>query len=268
MVRDERRINWPERFENGTQIVQRAATIAPREHALVARNTTVVRNIQRQQRVEVVPNRYYWHVDGGIRYCHYFDHGIHWYGFYHGPSFYWTRFYGDRWWWFDAGFGRWVYWWDGYWWWPGPTGVLYVYVDNNYYPYEEGGVTVKRPEVVQPPENVPSSNEGSTWNSPDGKRMVQVFGSNAEAFLYDKSGKEPVFLKYLGKGIDKVRFSGGTEGKPTQILIDFKDGSFALYTEDGDPVDAAVSPQSTPPLPTAPPPNAPPQVEPNPSPQQ
>jgi len=40
-------------------------------------------------------------------------------------------------------------------------------------------------------------------------------------------------LKYLGKNAEKVRFSGGKEGAPLRILVDFKDGSFSLFDKDG-----------------------------------
>jgi hypothetical protein len=169
-----------------------------------------------------------------MRYAHYFDdRGVHWYGFYHGPSFYWTRYYGGNWWWFDPSYSRWVFWWDGYWWWNGPGGAYFVYMDNNYYPYEDGAVTVQKSETVPPPGVKPAPDGGKGWDSPDGGRMVRVMGDQSEAFLYDKTGSAPDFLAYLGRGVEKVRFSGGTPGEPLQILLDFKDGSFAVFDMDG-----------------------------------
>lgn len=256
LMRDDRRISWPERDDRGTRIVQQSAIVPPQGHVTVVRDRAFVRGIVRRQRVEVVPNRFYWHIEGGIRYAHYFDRGAHWYGFYHGPAFYWTRFHAGRWWWFDARFARWVYWWDGFWWWPAPGGTAYVFVDNNYYPYEGGVVTVRKPELEPPPEGTPPAGEGSSWGSPDKRRMVQLHGPRAEAFLYDASGAQPAFLKYLGQGVDKVRFSGGEPGKPLQILLDFKDGSFALFSADGDPMDSA--PPGLPGRPPSPPTDIPP----------
>ncbi|MDD2772430.1 MAG: hypothetical protein PHP45_01900 [Elusimicrobiales bacterium] len=249
IVNDNRRINEPVKFETGAAITQHSALLPPQHHNAVAGNRAVVGDIMARQRGEGMRNHYYWHTAGGVRYAHYFDdHNVHWYGFYHGPSFYWTRFYENRWWWFDPGFARWVFWWDGYWWWQGPGAALYVYVDNSYYPYEaeQGNVIVKKPETMLPPDEQPASpSEGRNWTSPDGKRMVQLTGPRAEAFLYSVSGSsEPVFAAYLGQGVEKVRFSGGKPGQPLQILLDFKDGTFALYDIDGNALDGPVPPPS------------------------
>ena len=270
-VRDQRTAVVPERDENGAMIHERATVIAP-QHTTIVRNSAVIRGIRQQQRVEIVPNHYYWHTVGGIRYSHYYDHGTHWYGFYHGPTFYWTRYYGNRWWWFDGGFNRWVYWWDGDWWWPAVGGGLYVYVDNNYYPY--GGRRRDGAENRSP--------NGSGNHAGDGDRghrfkksgwktsCASVRQNQAEAFLYDTSSGQPMFMKYLGQGVKKFVFSGGgTYGKPSRgFSLDFTDGNFALYNEDGDSLDAAAPdatagddaalPTAPPPGPTAPSNNAPP----------
>jgi hypothetical protein len=212
--------------------------------------------------VETVPNHYYWHNEGGVRYSHYYDGHSHWYGFYHGPTFYWTRYYGDHWWWFDVGFHRWAFWWDGFWWWPGPGGVAFVYMDNNYYPYESGGVTVETAQAQTPPASIPAPGQGSATNSPDNRRMVQITGTNAEAFLYDKTKTPPSYLNFLGDGVTKVRFSGGTGGAPLQILVEFKDNAFALYDENGVSQSAAVKSTESK---TAPPPEAPESIPPPPT---
>lgn len=261
IVRDRTVIAVPRNDEHGSPISQQANRFAPRQHVDVIRNPNIIRSITREQRVEAVPNRYFWHNVGSIRYCHYYDHGIHWYGFYHGPTFYWTRYSYNRWWWFDAGFNRWVYWWNDYWWWPSPSGSLYVYTDNNYYPYEDGSVTVPKPEIQSPMDSAPSPTEGSMYNSPDGQRMVQIYGTQAEAFLYDKSGVSPRYLKYLGTGVSQVRFKGGTTDTPLQILIDYRDGDFAFFSSDGNPLDntRAAADSSFPPM-------APPQAPPVPTP--
>jgi len=269
IVNDQRRIAWPRADGTGARILQSPAAVPPRHHAEVVRNGPLVKSITVQQRAEIVPNRYYWHDYHGMRYAHFYDpYGVHWYGFYHGPHFYWTRYYGNYWWWYDVNFARWVFWWDGFWWWPGPAGY-YVYVDNSYYPYQEGGVVVQHSEEQPPAAGVPAPGAGSSWTSPDGKRMVQVAGSDAEAFLYDKSGSQPAFLKFLGRGVDKARFSGGASGKPTRVLLEFKDGTFALFDQDGNPIDepeaageapgappgAPPAPKEIPPAPGAPPSN-------------
>ena len=137
VVDDSHRAVEPRSFEGGETIRQQRETKPPVQHAAITRNEELVRNLQNEQRGEALHNHYYWHEAGGVRYAHFFDdHGIHWYGFYHGSSFYWCRYFGDQWWWYDAAFTRWVFWWDGYWRWWGPGGIAYVYVDNNYYPYD------------------------------------------------------------------------------------------------------------------------------------
>ena len=265
-IHDQNRAVYPQRseaaHEGAGRITQRAAAAPPAHHLAVVQNTNVVRNIQTQQRTEVVPNRYYWHNDHGMRYSHYYDGRNHWYGFYHGPSFYWTRYYGDRWWWFDGPHARWVFWWDGFWWWPGVGGVPYVYVDNNYYPYEGTGVTVEQAEEQPAPATIPAPNEGKPVVSPDSRRMVQM-GTDGQAFLYDNTAKPPTFLKYLGQGVTQVRFSGGTAATPSQILVEYKDNTFALFDADGNSQSSALkteeattpappeTPDSIPPPPTS-----------------
>ncbi|HXC65030.1 MAG TPA: hypothetical protein VNZ67_11780 [bacterium] len=80
------------------------------------------------------PGRYYWHDDGGQRYCHYMDPwGYQWYGWYGDDDVLWVRYYGDRWWNYDAEMGRWLFWDDGQWWWQDDDGGgVYVYVDGGY----------------------------------------------------------------------------------------------------------------------------------------
>jgi hypothetical protein len=255
----------PSHFGGGERITQRPASAPPANHAVVAGNAGFARGIQAQQRVEIAPNHYYWHTAGGVRYAHYYHDGIHWYGFYHGPNFYWSRYYGNRWWWFDVSFGgRWCYWWNGFWWWPGPAGVMYVYVDNGYYPYDAAGVTVVKDEYHEAPAAPPAAGAGSSSMSPDGKRMVQIVGGDGEAYLYDKTGPDPVYLKFMARGVQKAKFSGGTGGAPLEILLEFKDDSFALFDAEGQPLDPkkvaapaqAAPPPSTPESAPPPPPGA------------
>jgi hypothetical protein len=80
------------------------------------------------------PGRYYWHDDGGQRYCHYMDPwGYQWYGWYGEDDVLWVRYYSDRWWNYDAEMGRWLFWDDGQWWWQDEDGGgVYVYVDGGY----------------------------------------------------------------------------------------------------------------------------------------
>jgi hypothetical protein len=241
-VQGEAHVAYPQRYGSGERIAKPAATIPPAHHADVVRNPAVTHGIERQQAAETQQNHYYWHTSNGVRYSHYYDGHNHWYGFYHGPAFYWTRYNAGRWWWYDTHVGRWVYWWDGFWWWPGPGGAAYVYVDNNYYPYEGEGVTVQNPVVQEqaPPAAPASAAAGKTVAGPDGKRTVQIFGDDSQAFLYDNSTQPPTFMKYLGQGVAQVRFTGGKAGEPAQILVEFKDDSFALFDTNGNSQSAAV----------------------------
>jgi hypothetical protein len=251
------RAAYPEKDETGARISKPAATAPPAHHADVVRNTGFARNRVQLERTETARNHYYWHNENGMRYSHYYDGRNHWYGFYHGPTFYWTRFYGNLWWWRDPVYSRWVFWGNGFWWWDGPGGVPYVYIDNGYYPYEGAGVTVEHAENQVPPASIPAPDKGSTTASPDGRRMVQVFGSDAQAFVYDKTVSPPTFMKYLGQGVSKVRFSGGTAGAPLQILVEFKDDTFALFDADGNSQSSAIKTDEAtgaPPAAAAPPP--------------
>jgi hypothetical protein len=266
-VRERPRFDTTNRGGGGRFNRERAVTSPPGDHTVIVRNTAIVNHINQQRRVEVVPNRTYWHREGRSRYAHTYDHGLHWYGFYDGPSFYWTCLYGDRWWWYDVNLGRWDFWRDGYWWWPAPGGVIYVYRNDNYYPYEESGLSVGKPEPSAPPVTAPSAGTGTTVKSPDKRRMVQIYGEEFEAFLYDTTGVKPVYLKHLGQSVDRARFLGGVDSKPLQVLLDYKDGAFALFSENGDPLEtgaAADKPSSTTPPsePGAKPPESPPTAPP------
>jgi hypothetical protein len=84
---------------------------------------------------ETQPNRYYWHYDPqGFIYNHYYDsNGYHWYGFYIGDRYFFTRRYQDHWWWYDPAAGRWVFWNDGQWYAQDPnSSILYVNNGGNY----------------------------------------------------------------------------------------------------------------------------------------
>lgn len=220
------------------RIVPRSGSVAPPEPTTIVHNPSVVRHINRRRRYETYPHRYYWHRVGGHRYSHYFDGDIHWYGFYSGPRFYWTRYHGDRWWWHDGAHNRWVYWSAGNWWWPAPTGVVYVVREDAYVAAPEAGVSNPPP----PPEDAPQPvmDPGGSWDSPDGTRRVEVSGKRSDAFLYDVSGKNPVFLTHLGTGVEKVRFSDRDDREPARILLDFKGGGFGLFSLDGKALESSA----------------------------
>ena len=161
--------------------------------------------IQRREGVETEPLRYYWHGSGDGLYSHYYDGRVHWYGYPYEESFFWMRPYGGLWWTWDARFSRWSYWNDGFWWWPGPGGVQYVFVDNDYYQYD----AVRRAPAAAP---AATGDGRGAWSSPDGRRLVEIAGPGNEAILYDKSTSTPSYVKYLGKDVSKVRFSAVIQG--------------------------------------------------------
>jgi hypothetical protein len=70
--------------------------------------------------------------------------------------------------------------------------------------------------------------------------MVQIVGPEAQAYLYDESGRSPTLTKGLAGNVESVRFSGGTAGRPLQILLELKGGGFALYDADGNPANGPV----------------------------
>ncbi len=174
---------------------------------------------------------------------HFFDGHVHWYGYPYGPSFHWLRPWGGFWWTWDARFSRWVYWHDGFWWWPGPGGVQYVYVRDAYYPYD----AMRRAGFAAPPA---APGDRGAWTSPDGSRLIEVTGPDAQAVLYDKTTESPAYLRFLGKGVKKIRFSAATPSLPRTIAVEFADGSAALFDDSGRRLDAAKPV----PAPKAPPP--------------
>src|SRR5262249_4990191 len=78
---------------------------------------------------------------------------------------------------------------------------------------------------------------GGSWTSKDGSRLVQITGAQSEAYLYDKTSGQTKYLAYLGKNVERVRFSGGTDNAPLKILVDFKNGEFAFFSAEGEPLD-------------------------------
>ncbi len=240
-VQGQSRPDYPRNDAAGARIFKPAAAAPPAHHAAVVGNAGFARGRAGLERSERIPNRHYWHNDNGMNYSHYYDGRNHWYGFYHGPTFYWTRYYGNRWWWSDHVRNRWVFYANGFWWWTGPGGAPYVYIDNAYYPYQDSGVTVEHEEALTPPAAVPAAGSaGTSTSSPDGLRMVQVSGTEAQAFLYDKAADPPKFVNYLGQNVSKVRFSGGAGGAPLQVLVEYKDNTYALFDADGNSQSAAV----------------------------
>jgi len=88
-----------------------------------------------ERRRENQRNRNYWHSDRGFNYNHYVDNsGFHWYGWYRGDQYFWTRNHNGRWWWYDADYDRWCYYQDSNWYWQDPyrQDDVYVYDNDSY----------------------------------------------------------------------------------------------------------------------------------------
>lgn len=237
-------IGRPTHFGNGSVISQHEWNGAPRpQHTTIINNTTVINN------VTIINNdnrerdhRRYWHdyYDGSShhQYCHYYDDwGYHWYGWYIGSDYFWSRYYADRWWVYDRYYHRWNYYNNGSWWYQDPYNVtvVYIYVDNSYYRYEEsrGGVVTRpdtTPPVEAPADPAPAPVKQATFYSVDGTRMVQVFGDNEDAFLYDTAETPAFDPTYLGSNVKDVQYSDTENGEALQILI------LMEKTVDGKPV--------------------------------
>jgi len=240
IIRDQRSMSLPRSDATGAPF-RAGALQGPPAHAGIIRDPGFSSRIGIERGHELESGRFFWHRFGGYPYCHTFFDGVDWYGFYFGSAFFWTRYYDSYWWWYDPVYARWVFWYNDYWWWPGPDNELYVYMDNNYFPYdsERQVATVKRPQVMQPPTATPpSAAEGGGVASPDNSRLLRVLGPGNEAFLYEKKdGQEPVFLKYLGKDVTEGRFTKGEGGRGTVLILTFQDGAYALFDNDGNPLD-------------------------------
>ena len=195
---------------------------AVRNHmATIVNNASFTAQINVYNNSENRRNNYYWHTWSGVNYCHYYDDwGYHWYGWYLGPRFFWTRWYYNNWWWYDSAFNRWCYWHDGGWWWQDPFHVNVVYVYNN------GNYTSC--------DTAPSSNFGNdgsqvVYQSNDGSRKVKVMGDARDAFLYDTTGNNAFNPVYLASGVKEVKFSNTENYRPLQIMLTLQDGSFELF---------------------------------------
>lgn len=74
---------------------------------------------------------YYWHEHRGHRWCHYVDgYGDDWYYWYNDDGYYSMRYIDGRWWRYDGRYSRWVWLYDGGWYYQeGPT--VYSYEENS-----------------------------------------------------------------------------------------------------------------------------------------
>jgi hypothetical protein len=163
-------IVWPKAGPHGRAL--RADGFVTREHmneafvhehfrALV-QDPVLLTNVRRFTVEERVGGRYYWHRWRDQDFCHYYDPwGYHWYGWYLGPRFFWTRYYNGGWWWYDPLRIRWCFWYDGFWWWQDPFNIslTYVYNGSDYVPGDEATVdspTAQTTPLPPPPGEIPS----------------------------------------------------------------------------------------------------------------
>ncbi|MBI4386859.1 MAG: hypothetical protein HY551_05710 [Elusimicrobia bacterium] len=183
------------------------------------------------------PGRYYWHYDYGYRYCHYYDHDrVLWVIVYVGDVPYCFRYHSGCFWryhydWFG---GRWVCLENDYWVYRRPiiinrTVVEYrpvVYVDNGYYDYNRtnSGV-VLTPEARAGSESAQAS-EPASFYSEDGTRLVQIYGTDRQAFLSDPATPLPFSPLYLAKNVKDVEFT------QTSVILNIQDGSRAFFSND------------------------------------
>lgn len=175
---------------------------------------------------------YHWHDWNGYRVCHHYDEfGYHWWGFYVGETYFWTRYWNDGYWWYDPYYHRWVYLRDGQWWWQGPDGA-YVYTGGWYYRYGPGtGGVIMTPDPtppveVPPGDNTPPVNQTSAY-SLDGTRSVQILGDAKDAYLYDLTVTDPSDPKaagrWLASGVEDAKFLNDGNGGVNQIVLTVKD---------------------------------------------
>jgi hypothetical protein len=186
--------------------------------------------IQRFNSNETRVNHYYWHREYGFNYCHFIDPwGYHWWGWYIGEWFFWTRYFDARWWWYDSDFDRWCFWNEGFWWWQDPyhLGDLYCYNNDSYIPCNSANDQV----VVTTPNNP----DVKAYNSPDGTRTVKLIGDSQDAFLYDTANPPAFDPVYLATGVQSVLFSDTNNGKPLEIILKLSDGSFNMFDGYGNP---------------------------------
>ncbi|MBI5622723.1 MAG: hypothetical protein HY924_02985 [Elusimicrobia bacterium] len=249
IIRDRREPHRPSYDHRGRQITQRPVIGAP-DHVTIVNNVTIINHISINIGLETRRDYHYWHAFDSVLYCHYYDlYGIHWYGFYVGPTYYWTRHHDGRFWWFDQRWGRWAYWHNSHWWYQDPVDItiVYVHIDGRYYRYSDvqNGIVLRPEPVTAPPQPetpaAPVDPQEKAFYSGDGTRLVQVYGERQEAFLYaldsaETAEAEPRFLAFLGQDVAEIRFSNVEDGAPLQILCLLKDGTFALFDADGAPV--------------------------------
>ena len=191
---------------------------------------------------------YHWHDWDGWRICHHYDEfGFHWWGFYVGEVYFWTRYYNDNYWWYEPYWHRWVYMHDSQWWWHGDDGFSYVYVDGRYYRYDrnDGGVIMNpdpTPPVDVPPGDPTPEDQNPVVYSLDGTRSIKITGDARDAFLYDLTVADPnspeAQPRWLAVDVKTAEFT--TDGKNGILLtVTNTDGSEStlMFDSNGSPLD-------------------------------
>ncbi len=184
--------------------------------------------LNQTDRMERERGHYYWHNGEDFNYCHYIDDsGYHWYGWYVGDQYYWTRYFSGRWWTYDTDYDRWCFWNNGFWWWQDPyhVGDLYCYNNATYIPCNSANDQI----VVA----APSTMNTQDYFSPDSTRMVKVVSETQDAFLYDDSPQPSFAPVYLASGVQNVQFSDTSNGRPLEIILKLNDGSFDMFDDQG-----------------------------------
>ncbi len=186
----------------------KGSLVSPRKfNSAVVRNQMEIVNrpdymarIDKENINETQRNHVYWHGGDGANYAyaHYMDNwGYHWYGWYSGDQFFWTRNDDGRWWWYDTGYNRWCFYNDNYWWWQDPyhVGELYAYNDDSYIPANSADDQV----VVTGQEQT----SDMVYSSQDGMRTVKVAQGDGDAFLYDTANPPAFDPVYMASGVQK-----------------------------------------------------------------
>src|SRR3989338_8841553 len=281
--RDTRQIEHPKVDDRGRDVVEKKLAYAPQRTTIVNKtinNTTIINNITNiTNNTSYRDGRHHWRYYDGVRLSYRYDPwGNHWFGFYVGSGYFWTRYHHDRLWWYDPYWSRWCYWRNNRWWWQDPDhiDVVYVYVDNRYYRYDDArnGV-VLRPDPtppVEPPPQEPSQPsepapdpDEQIYYSAEGTRSVQVLTKEKRAYLYDRTRQDSdgadIFLVELKrkktdpeknlpaepvKGVTEVEFSDPEDGALLITLRGEMAGKKFVLTFDADGTRlGAAKPQPT-----------------------
>jgi len=181
---------------------------------------------------------YGWYNWNGQLVGHHYDQfGFHWWGFYVGDSYFWTRYYNNMYWWWDPYFHRWCWQNGSSWWWQDSNGVVYIVIDGQYYEYQDnGGTVVVVPDPTQPVDVPPGPADPAqpvSYYSADGTRLVTIDPTDGSAYLYDATVTDPSDPRsqgrLLGTGVSSAQFTystaaDGTTIVPLQINLTFSDG--------------------------------------------